>query len=337
MKFIDVTGYFYSGSSAVVDLIREYDDIYECKAEIRFIKDPGGLFELEYALVHNWDLINSTAAVTTYLDMCKIWARGNGRNPFSVSGLGYARKLNPDFYKLSQEFIDNITTYKYKGDYYHYKFRKGYFKYILDRWRWAAEYLSKGKVKTANRNIEDCYFTHPTEEEYNKAVKVYIEKIFNMNGIAENMSILLDQAISANHPEVLSKYFNDAKMIIVTRDPRDIYIDMSQWGMNLDDDIYSRESGLRFSIRHKQLLNNTYDSNKDILYIKFEELCLNYEKQVKKIETFLGINSSNHTLVKKYFDPEKSKHNVGIWKTNYDKYKQAIDVIKETMPEYCVL
>ena len=35
MKFIDVTGYFYSGSSAVVDLIREYDDIYECKAEIR--------------------------------------------------------------------------------------------------------------------------------------------------------------------------------------------------------------------------------------------------------------------------------------------------------------
>ena len=74
MMFINVSGFFTSGSSAVVDLLKEFDDTYECKAEVRIIKDPYGISQLEHSLVDSWELINSSAAIMDFLKLCKISA-----------------------------------------------------------------------------------------------------------------------------------------------------------------------------------------------------------------------------------------------------------------------
>ena len=52
MNVILTAGYGYSGSSAVVDLLKEYDncDSISDNFEFRLIKDPGGLEDLRYHL-----------------------------------------------------------------------------------------------------------------------------------------------------------------------------------------------------------------------------------------------------------------------------------------------
>ncbi len=47
ITYLAIGGYFYSGSSAVVDLLKEYRGFYESGSEIRIINDPYGLIQLE--------------------------------------------------------------------------------------------------------------------------------------------------------------------------------------------------------------------------------------------------------------------------------------------------
>lgn len=190
------------------------------------------------------------------------------------------------------------------------------------------------KNKTANRHIEDCYMCRPTQQKFNEAVTSYIEKIFSQQIESGFTYILLDQAISPNNTQVIHRYFKKAKMIIVTRDPRDMYVDDVRWGENLEKDLNSEEAGLRYALKQKALREGIV-IDKDILTISFENLCLEYDNSVKKIEDLIGLTSKNHVTPKKYFKPEVSSKNVGIWKNEYEKYRKAIDKIYEIIPQYC--
>ena len=76
--FVIVSGFCSSGSSAVIDLLKEFKGFYEPNAEIRFLRDPYGISDLEKALVNQWDLINSTAAISDFLDIMRKSARPKG-------------------------------------------------------------------------------------------------------------------------------------------------------------------------------------------------------------------------------------------------------------------
>ena len=126
MTFINVAGYFGTGSSAVVDLLKEFKDFYECDAEIRFIKDPYGISQLENALVNQWELVNSAAAIADFREMCRKGCRPGGNNPFAKAGLAYKQRIATDFMDIVDEYIGRLTEYQYIGDFYHFKFKKPY-------------------------------------------------------------------------------------------------------------------------------------------------------------------------------------------------------------------
>ncbi len=333
MRFVCVSGFFASGSSAVVDLLKEMKNFYECSAEIRIIKDPYGITQMENALVSQWELINSTAAISDFLQLCKICARVQ-HTPFSHAGMGYSKTVSKDFMKYAHEYVDELTAYKYKSEFYYHKFKKPYIKYATDRCRWGVEHVSKGRLKLANRNIPYCYFAAPTQEQFNSATKKFFDNIFMDQSKAGYSSIILDQAVSPNNPSVISRYFSDAKMIIVDRDPRDMFIDDLLYGVNFDKDFYSREAGLRYAMRQRALRKDIIE-NEDIMYVRFEDLILDYEKKVPEIMQFLGLDSVSHINKGLYLKPEKSSKNIGIWKSKYKECKDALDAIKEKLPEYC--
>ena len=336
VKFIAVTGFFSSGSSAVVDLLKEYKDVYECSAEIRIIKDPYGITQLENALVHNWDLINSAAAIRDFKWLCTICNRKR-KGIFSPVGLSYSEKITKDFLRMTNEYIDDLSTFKYKSDFYYQKFKKNYFRYVIDRIRMGTEFYTHGKIKSANRKVEDSNFALLTEEEFNEKTKKYLKSLFSycipegkMSGI-----VVLDQAISSNDPQAINRYFDDAKMIIVDRDPRDMYVeDLVRWRENLDKDVSSKEAGYKYVIRHKALRKDIPNDG-SVLCVKFEDLVINYNEIVSKIESFLGFSERDHISKKMYLKPEISSKNIGIWKQYYDDYKDAIDEIGRLLPEYC--
>lgn len=336
LDFIAVSGFFSSGSSAVVDLIKEYSNTFECTAEIRIIKDPYGLTQLEHSIVDNWELLNSAASINDYLWLCKICSRNNA-NPFSPVGLSYSKKISKDFMDFTYDFIDSISQYKYKSDFFYQKFKKNYFSYVLDRWRMGVEFYSKGTLRIANRKMKDSYFAHPTKEQFEDAAKDYLERVFGSSvGDSANRHIILDQAVSTNDSDAIHRYFRKCKMIIVDRDPRDMYIEDSEiWRENLDSDVTSKDAGTKYVLRHQALRENIPVDDPDVLSIRFESLVLDYENTKRIIEEFLGFQSSDHLNPYSFLKPQSSSKNVGIWKKYYNKYRDALDEIYAKLPSYC--
>ena len=236
---------------------------------------------------------------------------------------------------IAYDYVNELSDYTYKLDFYHYKFKKSYLKYITDRYRWAVEYLSKGKIKSANRNIETCYFAHPTQERFNEATKKFFNRLFEerIKG-KDNPYIILDQAVSPNNTQVIHRYFNKSKMIIVDRDPRDMYVDDIQWGENLDKNYQTKEAAQRYILRAKALRENIILDD-DILYIRFEDLVVNYDDTRRRILCFLGLQESDHINKKRFLKPEISIKNVGIWRKFYGDCSAAIDAIAAELPELC--
>ena len=67
MKIISCASYYGSGSSAITDLLSEYDNVYSLTdSEFRFVHDPNGSSDLEYNLVENFNRHNSGRALKLY-------------------------------------------------------------------------------------------------------------------------------------------------------------------------------------------------------------------------------------------------------------------------------
>lgn len=318
----------------MVDLLKEFTGCYESNAEIRFIKDPYGIVQLEDALVNRWELINSSAAISDFLDLCKKGCR-NGKGLFAPAGFNLKNTISKDFLKITEKYISELSDYTYKKDFYHYKFKKSYLKYVIDRYRWAIEYLSKGKLKTANRNIATCYFAHPTQERFNEATKNYFNELFEDKiSEIEGNYIILDQAISPNNTQVIHRYFHKSKMIIIDRDPRDMYVDSIQWGDGMEKQYQTKDAAMRYVLQAKALRDNMILDD-DILYVRFEDLIINYDETRLRILQFLGLEEKDHINKKKFLKPEVSIKNIGIWRKFYKECQEAIDTIKEELPDLC--
>ena len=67
MRIISCASYYGSGSSAITDLISEYEDVFSLtNEEFRFVQDPNGISDLEYNLVENFNRHNSGWALKQY-------------------------------------------------------------------------------------------------------------------------------------------------------------------------------------------------------------------------------------------------------------------------------
>jgi hypothetical protein len=123
------------------------------------------------------------------------------------------------------------------------------------------------------------------------------------------------------------KYFDNIKLIIVDRDPRDIYVDMVKGKLLLSYDISKTGNVDKYIKWHKKLRNSikNIEDNNNILFLKFEDLVCNYQSSIKKISEFIGPNFT-HINQNKHFIPEESINNIGLWK-QYDK-QEEINKIK---------
>ena len=73
MKKISCVGYHATGSGAVDDFLREFDNIQtaEYGIECRFLQDPDGISDLEHQLIENYHRLNSGFALKRFLMFAK--------------------------------------------------------------------------------------------------------------------------------------------------------------------------------------------------------------------------------------------------------------------------
>ena len=325
--FICVSGYGRSGSSACIDLLKEFEYIDGPNKEFRIAKDPSGLLDLELSVVDNWEFIRHNTAIKDFLEYCSML--GRSESIFKKVGKDFSNILNVDLMKESITYISKINNFTYIGD------------TMLHRYHLNALQSFKQRLnsKFGLSNATLMHFSRPTKEKFLLETNEYLKRTFENYAANKKIhKVILDQAVSPTNIKKTLNYFGNAKLIIVDRDPRDIYANMIDKKMFLGVDILNDELAHKYIEWHRivrqqsiQDVDNASMQDK-VLRLNFEDLFLHYEGTIKKIKEFLEIDFNHKDKGIKFCSKSIDKH-VGIWKNSPNQ--DAMKYIETELDEYC--
>jgi hypothetical protein len=322
MKFICVTGYAATGQTALYDLFREFDG-YSAPSHFEFvlIKEAYGILDLENFLIDNWEILRTNTAIKDFLEFSKILNRKT--NKFFQFGYNYKDIIHQDFFKYSEEYINNLTICTYKGASMVNIYNKSKFSFFKDK------IILKIFKK---QNHSQMYISQPSYEEFIDKTQIYLEKIFYKLSNKGLNTMVIDNAIPISNMEKSLKYFKDIKIIIVDRDARDTYIDLKQKKLLIGAELDLEDNISKYISWVKSMREKTNYELPNVMKINFEDLILDYDNTLVKISEFLG-NNLQHNRKFKFLDPNISKKNIGIWKKYHNQY--LMREIFDKIPEYC--
>lgn len=325
MQIISCASYYGSGSSAITDLVSEYLGVKSLSEyEFRFIHDMDGIMDLEYHLVTNHNRHNAGHALKRFLRLSNF-------NAGTWFNKRYEPFFNGHYLNLSQEYIEALTDCKYPG---------WWFMDLYDHGKWFYYWKSlEGKIRKRcsflNDNILPCemsYCSHPTEERFLALTQDYLHKLFMAANPEKYPRLLVDQLFPSSCINKCLRYFiDDVKVIVVDRDPRDIYFsNLYVW----KEYIVPRDVNL-----FCDWFRYTHESNKgespnpaNVVNIQFEDLIYNYQQEIEKIEHFLNLKDSEHKNPFQNFNPRISIHNTHVWNQYNDM--TSVHIIENKLAEY---
>lgn len=344
-NIVDVSGFGNSGKTVILDIFKEFDDFYvsDYNFEFNLLRIQDGLLDLKSSIVDNWSPIRSNASIKRFKNLIKrIGPKASLNNLESLifsNGMNYDYYFNNRFSQISKEYIDSLIDFKYIGEWPYSSVNQSPFLQLLSRIK---------NVLGLKKQRKECVYISSTKDFLN-ITKNYLEILFLEFGDKTCKNVVINNAFEPFNPEASIQLFKNAKSIVVKRDPRDIYsstlnkIDHIVFNPSYDDNDYHKRLKAdflniyninEFILRQKiyyEKVNNELNSN--VLRLDFEDIVLDYDNQIEKIYEFLHIDCKIHTCKNKYFKPELSKKNIGLWKDLGDS--KEIEQIKNALPEYC--
>lgn len=331
-----ISGYSWSGSSAMVDLLKEFKGFKAFQSEFRLLHDPGGILEMENAILNIGTPNSINSSINRFRNLINALSRRNSweislKQIFYHFGFSYNYFLNNKFLDISNQYIKNLVQIEYNGALLYDLYDLSYLEFLLFKIKYAIRMIL-GKKVNKKRKI---YYCNLDSEKFYKITRNYLYellKIISYNGRYQN--IILDQAFSPINYLKCIKYFTSPKIFIIDRDPRDIFVEVSKLKTNTSVPTDNVETFIKWFKLSRNIPNIPLNLEKSILKLKFEDLVLNYEQRLKEIYNFLGTNGkSSHINKKKFFNPDISKRNIGLWK-NFDD-QSSIKKIKKELSSYC--
>ena len=325
---IGVCGYGFTGSGAVVDLLKEYNEpqVFD-NAEIQEAFKVDGLQDLEYHLVKQYSRhISGDAAIKRFLE-----ARGFYKTPVVKKTVAPG-----DYYKISSEFVDKLIQAEWYGvDNYDYNTKRPLYNFIVLvlKKTWFPLYEKVSGRSYNHWPARKMYLSIRPDKFYEESIN-YTNSLMRAMGADLSKDIVLDQLFEANAPWNSFPFFSNPKAIVVDRDPRDVFI-LARHGKRASAEtrFMPREDVKAFVKYYKRLRIEKGISHDHVIYIQFEDLIYDYDFTVNRIEEFLGYSA--HARPKKYFNPEVSMYNTQLFKNpQYAKDKKDIEYIEKYLPEY---
>jgi hypothetical protein len=331
LKFLDVSGVGNSGKSALVDLLREIDGLYvpHFQFEFDFLRVRGGLIDLRHALVEDWSPVRSHAAFKAFIDV----TNRMGANPRSWLDMSawlastsqrYDRYFNGRFTELTHKFAEKFIIGKFRSE-------------------WPYDDLNTSSIEVFLRKIlrrigfrknllrEVLLLDGSNFDEF--ANQLLIE-LFETITPPNCQTIVLNNGFEPFNPVPFLEMINGSKQIVVTRDPRDVYVS----GLNShavaktdkallapDNDGLNKSflaaDDVELFIRRFKLFNRNvfFEERSKILHVSFESLVTSYEATTAQLFDFLEVSPNSHIKKCEYFDPNKSKRNVRLWEKFSDQ------------------
>ena len=328
MNKIIAASYMGSGSSAVTDLLSEYDNV-SCpngSYEYIFLHCPDGLFDLEDKLLMGNNALRSDEALRSF-ERAMRDLYDNGHWWFG----DYRNKVSSSFMNHVEQFVSAISTTSFEGFWYEQE--------KLDKNAWNHNRV-KRKLGAKHYDLlaTQLRMAFPKPEEFYSAAQSFIDAV--LSDIAQglgNRTILLDQLLLPHNLWRADNYFDDAdtRVVVVSRDPRDVFA--------LNKYVWKEQGNpvpLPFDVdafcayyRRMREAERPVDSS-SVLRIRFEDLVLDYDSTVAKLEAFVGSPLlGKHTEKLARFNPEVSRGNIGVFGFSGESSREA-EIITRELPEY---
>lgn len=330
-KILVPTGYMGSGSSAVTDFLSEFSDVSnEYKSyEYVFLHCPNGLFDLEDKLLIGNNAIRSDEAIRTFEEQMKklydkkYWWVGN-----------YKKIIGPDFYNLTKNFINEITNFNFSGYWYMHEEvnNKMLLKLII---RKPFKMITNNKFfnKKILRYNDGMRISLISSKNFYDAASKYIANVLEKI-TKDKKNVILDQLLLPFNLFRIDNYFNDnLKVIVVERDPRDVYILNKYIWPQKNYEVPMPKEAKEFCAFYKSMRESEHlSTSKKILRIRFEDLIYNYEKTSEKITKFVGFKKEDHEFPLKRFNPTISIKNTQLFRKS--EYLEEIKIIEKELKAY---
>jgi hypothetical protein len=279
-----VYGTWNSGSGAISDYLSSRDDLYNPfgENEFKLITDPDGLFSFYLNSYKTKSLLLQTNAFNNYLlyvkNLCKYKVyKEKNKNVVFI----YPKEI----LNITNLFLKKITVTSYFG-LPHYK--------NLSRKK-IDQLLLKLKCKFLNKDIKDfriCEIVSLVDEQsFIYEAKKYIKQILRASSKEKinNKNIILNNAVEPLDPINSSIFFENKKLICVTRDPRDIYSSMKRRKANATPwyDVHIFIKWFKNNFDNKNFRD--LQKNNSILWIKYENFINKFQYENKRICNYLSI------------------------------------------------
>ena len=333
-QYITCTGFGGTGSSVISDLMNEFDNVKSCGAdfEMTIAFDYGGISDLQHYLVD--DLERNKASEGIFLFM----------KYMAFIRKKYEARFGSDFPKWIKEYIDSLILVEWKGENYMHYFR-------YSKWQRRFYYRFPKLVQKNLRKLLPAKDTYErtdwikrdlpmqfpvSEEQFFTSTRAMFQKLLDGFDSMNNYEYLcFDQLLPAYSFKRYLRYFPNMKVIVVDRDPRDLY---------LLNELYWHEGWIPsgnvdnyikwFRTIRRNLYRDIEEAGGFVKLIKFENCVYHYDETINDVIEFLGINKEKHTLRQMYFNPRKSIVNTKLWEKNHSKDRE-IELIEQSLSEFC--
>lgn len=330
MRVITCTGYGTTGSSAATDFFSEFENVYKVPHtfECTFIHEAGGLYDLEKA-VEEGHRFKVDYAVHKFLNLCSLLQKEE-----------YGKFFNGLFFEISKKFIENTFVCCWNGWWHRAAENSPMIlknRLLYERAKIHYNALQKKKPKYGLYEADTwmpSYQPYTTQyylcdvKKFRNAAKKYVLQLMRELNVNNFDFLLIDQLLPPIKPELYLHYFDDIRVIVVDKDPRDHFLaNKLFWGeryipVNVDKYIYF------YSHTRSAKTNSKY-----VKYINFEELIYKYEECSNALIKFVGLNLNCHKKKGLFFIPEKSKKNTMIF-FRYSNYSDEVEKLERELSSY---
>lgn len=330
MKVLSCSSFYGSGSSAITDLLSEYSSAKPVSDyEFTFLYEPDGISDLEYNLVECFNRVNACVAIKRFLKAVK---RNNGD---VLHHQNYSKFFKKQYLPLSEKYINDLIDVKYYG-YLDFDLRdRSKLNYLwLIFWRKVFNKIGAQRGGVLRKELTYC--AAPSEDKFLDATRQYVKQLFEIYNSENAEYIVLDQVFPSTNVEKIRRYVPfESKIILVNRDPRDVYMCLRYlWtketyppsGKNVE------EFCKWYEYCHQKAMDEAAKCD-IVMPINFEDLIYKYDETVAKIEDFTGLKANEHCRKFERLNPKVSAFNTRVWE-RYPKEKENIEYIKKHLSKY---
>lgn len=331
MRIITCASYYGSGSSAVTDYVSEFAPVCSLTSEeFRFLQDPDGVSDLEFHLVEHFNRHNSGHALKRYQRLVALYAGNRIMRR-------YERFFHGQWRTLSEQYIRELTDFSFEG-WWQYDLIDGgkwyYFrKRIINKLLHVTFWRNRPEMAYSNMKGVMTLCSHPSEEKFLACTRAYIDALMTAANPEGKPFVMVDQIVPPNDTARFTRYFHDIKIVVVDRDPRDIYLLAKyRWkdGIVPTADVETYCKWFRYVREHRK--TEVYDPA-HVLFIRFEDMVYHYAETTARIRAFIPLSEAEHVAKKTHFDPAVSIHNTRLWE-EYPAEAENIERIKAALAEY---